>query len=87
MLSVAVNYIINAENLIVVGDQVYTGPGRKLPCIYHGVGRVGKIVVYITCIGKQIDIYSIMYLVKLLHPNEGDGIAIWLHHLHLQIIH
>ena len=81
MLSIAVDCINNAENPVVVCDQVNTNPGRKLPCIDHGVGRIGKFVIYITYIGKHIDIYSIMNLVKLLHLNEREGKAIRFHHL------
>ena len=59
MLSIAVDHIINAENFVIVGDQVNAYAARKLPGIDHGIGGIGEIVVYITGITKYIDIYGI----------------------------
>ena len=70
MFTIPVDGIINPEYLVIIGHQIEPNTGRKLPVIDHGVGGIGKIIVHITGIRKQVEINRIVDFVKLLHSDE-----------------
>jgi hypothetical protein len=86
MFPIPIDYIIDTENLVVIGDKIDPCSGRKLPRINHGIGWVGENIVDITCIGKQIEINSIMDLIKLFHLEKRYGITVRFYNLKLQVV-